>query len=58
MKARLKGGKSITSLPMLMRVIRRMWTFDIDVNLCRSLARSMPSRLRSCLQNNGQMTKY
>jgi hypothetical protein len=58
MKARLKGNKSITSLPKLMSAIRRMWTFDIDDDLLRSLARSMPSRLRSCLRNNGQMTKY
>jgi len=58
MKRRLKKLPNISSLPLLMRAIRIMWTRDLPISLMKKLARSMPTRLKMCLKNKGQMTKY
>jgi transposase len=58
MKRRLKKLPNITSLPLLMRAIKIMWTRDLPIALMKKLARSMPARLKMCLKNKGQMTKY
>jgi hypothetical protein len=58
MKRRLKKLPNITSLPLLMRAIKIMWTRDLPIALMKKLASSMPARLKMCQKNKGQMTKY
>jgi hypothetical protein len=58
MKARLKRDHTITSLPKLERAIKTMWVRDLPLSLFQKLAHSMPSRIKMCLENKGQMTKY
>jgi hypothetical protein len=56
-KKRLKDNHTITSLPKLQEVIKRLWA-KLPNNLMRKLAQSMPRRLRLCVDNKRQMTKY
>jgi transposase len=46
------------SLPKLELAIRKVWRHDISVEHCENLVNSMPKRLRSVLDNKGEMTKY
>ena len=58
MKRRLKKDHTITSLKMLQETIKNMWISEVPTTLCKKLARSMPQRIRQCIENDGQMTKY
>ena len=58
MKRKLKSDHTITSLPMLHSALKRMWVSNLEPSLFKKLARSMPKRLRDCIANQGQMTKY
>jgi transposase len=58
MKAKLKKDASITSLPLLMKAIKLIWVKDLPIDLMKKLAHSMPARIRQCIANKGQMTKY
>jgi DDE superfamily endonuclease len=58
MKGRLKKDHSITSLQKLEEAIKKMWVSDVPNSLCKRLARSMRKRIRRCIANGGQMTKY
>jgi hypothetical protein len=58
MKSRLKKLPNITSLPLLIKAIKMMWTRDLPIAFMKKLACSMPARLKMCLKNKGQMTKY
>jgi hypothetical protein len=52
MKAKLKRDlSSISSLPLLIRVIKMMWVKDLSVTLFKKLAHSMPKRIRMCIEN-------
>jgi transposase len=53
MKKKLKEDHTITSLNKLQDAIKKMW-----VQLMMKLAQSMPRKLRMCIENKGQMTKY
>lgn len=57
MKGKLKKNKNITSLPLLIRAIKELWV-TLPRPLMLKLAHSMPSRIKKCLENGGQMTKY
>ena len=57
MKARLKSDHTITSLPKLISAIKMMWTFAMEKDLFKKLARSMPERLQAVIDAKGQMTK-
>lgn len=58
MKRKLKSDHTITSMPQLHTAIKRMWVESLEPSLFKKLARSMPKRLRDCIANQGQMTKY
>ncbi len=58
MKVKLKNDASITSLPLLMKAIKLIWVKNLPIDLIKKLAHSMPTRLRQCIANKGQMTKY
>jgi DDE superfamily endonuclease len=58
MKARLKRDHTITSLPLLINAIKKMWVTDLPISMMKKLARSMPTRIKKWLENAGQMTKY
>ncbi len=58
MKSRLKKLPNITSLPLLIKAIKMMWTRDLPIALMKKLAHSMPARLKMCLKNKHQMKKY
>lgn len=58
MKGKLKKDQTITSLPLLISALKVMWVRDLPVDLFKKLAHSMPNRLRMCIANGGQMTKY
>jgi transposase len=58
MKGKLKKVPNITSMPLLIKAIKMMWVRDLPVDLMKKLAHSMPSRLKQCIANKGQMTKY
>jgi hypothetical protein len=58
MKGKLKKDPSITSLPLLMNAIKLIWLKDLPIDLMKKLAHSMPTRLKQCIANKGQMTKY
>ena len=58
MKRRLKRDHTITSLEKLVEAIKRMWISEVPNSLCKRLARSMHKRVRLCIKNGGQMTKY
>ncbi len=49
---------NITSLPLLIKAIKMMWVKDLPLDLMKKLGHSMPSRLKQCITNKGQMTKY
>ena len=38
--------------------IKRIWTQDIPLELCATLARSMPARLQAIIEADGGHTKY
>ncbi len=57
MKASLKKNKNITSLPLLTRAIKELWV-TLPRPLLLKLAHFMPSQIKKCLENGGQMTKY
>ena len=57
MKRKLKKNHTITSLEKLVKEIKVMWV-NIKPDLCKKLARSMPKRIKDCIENGGQMTKY
>ncbi len=57
MKGKLKKNKNITSLSLLIRAIKELWV-TLPRPLMLKLAHSMPSRIKKCLENGGQMTKY
>ena len=58
MKRKLKSDHTIMSLPMQHSALKRMWVSNLEPSLFKKLARSMPKRLRDCIANQGQMTKY
>ena len=58
MKRKLKDNQTITSMPLLHHAIKKMWVTDLKPHLFKKLAHSMPKRLRDCIANKGQMTKY
>lgn len=58
MKRKLKEGPKLSNLNALMHQIKMIWVKDIPRELCLKLARSMPNRIRQCIENGGQMTKY
>jgi hypothetical protein len=57
MKKKLKEDHTITSLKKLQDAIKNMWV-KLPNDLMKKLAQSMPNRLRMCIENKGQMTKY
>jgi hypothetical protein len=57
MKKKLKEDHTITSLNKLQDAIKKMWV-QLPNDLMMKLAQSMPRRLRMCIENKGQMTKY
>lgn len=58
MKSKLKNSEAITSLPMLEQAIKKMWVEDLAISYFRKLADSMPKRLKTVIETQGQMTKY
>jgi transposase len=56
-KGQLKKRENITSLPLLIKAIKEIWV-TLPKPLMIKLAHSMPSRIKLCLENGGQMTKY
>jgi hypothetical protein len=58
MKGKLKADHTITSLPILKQKIKLMWVRDLPLAYMKKLAHSMPKRIKECLSNGGQMTKY
>lgn len=58
MKSKLKKMPNITSLKLLIRAIKYIWCTALPISLMKKLAHSMPTRLKMCIQNQGQMTKY
>ncbi len=57
-KRRLKKLPNITSLPLLIKAMKMMWPRDLPISLMKKLAHTMPARLKMCLKNKRQMTKY
>jgi transposase len=57
MKGKLKKDHTITSLPLLIKAIKMMWV-ALPKSLMVKLAHSMPTRMKLCIENGGQMTKY
>lgn len=57
LKKKLKDDHTITSIPKLQEAIKRLWV-TLSSDLMRKLAHSMPKRLKLCMANKGQMTKY
>ncbi len=57
LKKKLKEDHTITSLKKLQDAIKNMWV-KLPNDLMKKLAQSMPNRLRMCIENKGQMTKY
>ena len=47
------GELHLTSVPALKEEIMRIWREEIPVELCRTLARSMPTRLQAVLDKHG-----
>jgi len=58
MKRKLKEGPKLSNMAALMSNIKLIWVREVSKELCKKLARSMPSRIKQCLENGGQMTKY
>jgi transposase len=56
-KGQLKKRENITSLPLLNKAIKEIWV-TLPKSLMIKLARSMPTRIKMCLENAGQKTKY
>jgi transposase len=47
-----------TSLDNLKEVVKKVWVQETSLDYCRTLARSMPSRIAAVLAANGHHTKY
>ena len=47
-----------TTLDELKRIIKEIWCKDIDQNVCKNLADSMPSCIQKIIKNKGYHTKY
>jgi transposase len=56
-KGKLKKNENMTSLPLLIKAIKVTWV-TLPRSLMVKLAHSMPNRIKLCLENSGQMTKY
>ncbi len=56
MKARLTRDHTITSLPKLERAIKMMQVMDLPLSLFQKLAHSMPTGIKMCLENKGQIS--
>jgi hypothetical protein len=54
-KGQLKKRENITSLPLLIKAIKEIWV-TLSKPLMIKLAHSMPTRIKMCLENGGQMT--
>ena len=50
--------KNCSSIEELKSHLKTIWVSDISVELCQSLAMSMPRRIQAVLQNKGYNTKY
>jgi transposase len=57
LKAKLKKNHQITSLPLLIQAIKQEW-IAMPRAMMMNLAHSMPKRIKLCMANGGQMTKY
>ena len=51
-------AKHCKNLAELKDEIEKMWREEITLELCATLANSMPARLQAVLDNNGGHTKY
>jgi transposase len=56
-KGKLKKNHQLTSLPQLIQAIKQEW-IALPRSLMLKLAHSMPNRIKLCMANSGQMTKY
>ncbi len=45
------------SLPLLIKAVKMMWV-ALPKPLMVKLAHDMPTRIKQCIENIGQMTKY
>ena len=50
--------KSIRNKAELISNAIKIWNHEMPIELARSLADSMPNRIKKCLGNNGNSTKY
>jgi transposase len=57
LKAKLKKNHQLTLLPQLIQSIKQEW-IALPRSLMMKLAHSMPNRIKLCIENSGQMTKY
>jgi transposase len=57
LKAKLKRNHQITSLPLLIQAIKQEWN-SLPRAMMMKLAHFMPKRIKLCMANGGQMTKY
>ena len=57
MKKRL-AAKEAMSLLVLKEAIKKMWVMEMDSEYFKSLARSMPKRIKMILKSKGNMPKY
>jgi transposase len=57
LKAKLKKNHQMTSLPQLIQAIKQEW-IPLPRSMMVKLAHSMPNRIKLCMENSGQMTKY
>jgi hypothetical protein len=58
MKARLKRTPNMASMPLFERAIKLMLVKVLPISLMKKLAHSVPRRLKMCIENQSQISKY
>ncbi len=58
MKARLKRTPNMASMPLFERAIKLILVKVLPISLMKKLAHPMPRRLKMCIENQSQMSKY